>query len=670
MKRITLFYVLVCTVWNISAQSHKDIAPVDSLAARVERFGTGLPQEKVYLHIDNTCYFVGDTIWYKAYVTRSDKGWLTDLSKIMYVELLTPDGYLVERQQLKMEDGTAHGTFTLTDSLYAGYYELRAYTRWMLNFGRHEHPHSKYTENMFYNKQMAKDFFRDYDKLYSRVFPVFDHPKETGRYAKDMTLRPMRRYYKARKGKPEIDLRFYPEGGHLIEGTDGHVAFEINDEEGKHLDAELSIIDSDGKEVARTRTLNRGRGVFTLTDMKPDDKYKARLHYQDYDYEVKLPEVEKEGYALHVERKDSVLRMIIQGSTESKEELGIQIQRNGVSKAFRKLSPADMRKDTVDIFWASLPTGVNQITVFNGEGRIYADRLFFVNHHDYDQPLINIEGIKQEYTPFELIELRMKLLRHHDADVSLAIRDHATDETTYDNGTMLTEMLLASEIKGFVENPGWYFEADDSLHRHALDLLMMVQGWRRHDWRMMAGLEHTQFEFLPEKIQTLSGSVHQTYSLLEETDYGDFVYIPLIADTTPIYTTAPDYRKQSIMEKKVVDPAMAKVLTLQDLYGPLIKKMKKEVNVSASFIQDRDIVDVFQTTQKGKFYMPSAVVNDNYILFLSASDSTKSEKYKRRIKKERLHGRTSLPGVLCEARPVFPRISQAIQLLSGCDFRR
>ena len=242
-----------------------------------------------------------------------------------------------------------------------------------------------------------------------------------------------------------------------------------------------------------------------------------------------------------MERKDSVLRMIIQGTTESKEELGIQIQCNGVSKAFRKLSPADMRKDTVDIFWASLPTGVNQITVFNGEGRIYADRLFFVNHHDYDQPLITVEGIKQEYAPFEPIELRMKLLRYHDADVSLAVRDHATDETTYDNGTMLTEMLLASEIKGLVENPGWYFEADDSLHRHALDLLMMVQGWRRHDWRMMAGLEHTQFEFLPEKIQTLSGSVHQTYSLLEETDYGDSVYIPVIDSSVPIYTTARDY---------------------------------------------------------------------------------------------------------------------------------
>lgn len=605
MKRITLFYALVCTVWNISAQSHKDIASVDSLATRVERFGTGLPQEKVYLHIDNTCYFVGDTIWYKAYVTRSDKGWLTDLSKIMYVELLTPDGYLVERQQLKMEDGTAHGAFTLTDSLYAGYYELRAYTRWMLNFGRHEHPHSKYTEDMFYNKQMAKDFFRDYDKLYSRVFPVFDHPKETGRYAKDMTLRPMRRYYKARKGKPEIDLRFYPEGGHLIEGTDGHVAFEINDEEGKHLDAELSIIDSDGKEITRTRTLNRGRGVFTLTDMKPNEEYKARLHYQGYDYEVKLPKVEKEGYALHVERKDSVLRMIIQGTNENKEELGVQIQCNGVSKAVRKLSSGINGKDTVDVYWASLPTGVNQITLFNAEGRIYADRLFFVNHHDYDQPLINVEGIKQEYAPFEPIELRMKLLRHQDADISLAIRDHATDETTYDNGTMLTEMLLASEIKGFVENPGWYFEADDSLHRQALDLLMMVQGWRRHDWKMMAGAEKTQFEFLPEKIQTLCGSVYKTHS-------------------------------QHVN------------------YKTSLSKPEKEVKVSASFIQNDKIVEASQTTTKGNFYMPSAVISENYILFLNATDTTKSKKHRIRMRKKGFMDEQAYPEFYVKLNPFFP----------------
>ena len=192
----------------------------DSIYHKVQGFGIGLPQEKVYLHLDNTCYFVGDTIWYKGYVTRSDKGTLTDLSKILYVELLTPDGFLVERQQLEMPNGTANGAFVLTDSLYAGYYELRAYTRWMLNFGQYEHPHAQWSEDAFYNKEMAKDFFRDYEKLYSRVFPVYDKPKETGHYTKDMTLRPLRRYFKARKGKPELELKFYPEGGNLVSGTD------------------------------------------------------------------------------------------------------------------------------------------------------------------------------------------------------------------------------------------------------------------------------------------------------------------------------------------------------------------------------------------------------------------------------------------------------------------
>ena len=42
-------------------------------------------QEKVYLHTDNQCYFVGDTLWYKAYVVRADNLKPTDLSRILYV---------------------------------------------------------------------------------------------------------------------------------------------------------------------------------------------------------------------------------------------------------------------------------------------------------------------------------------------------------------------------------------------------------------------------------------------------------------------------------------------------------------------------------------------------------------------------------------------------------
>ena len=61
------------------------LAAICRLTQTVRSTGSSLPQEKVYLHLDNTCYFLGDTIWYKAYVVRSDRQVPTDLSKILYV---------------------------------------------------------------------------------------------------------------------------------------------------------------------------------------------------------------------------------------------------------------------------------------------------------------------------------------------------------------------------------------------------------------------------------------------------------------------------------------------------------------------------------------------------------------------------------------------------------
>lgn len=478
-------------LWLQCILINANIHNIDKLYRSVLDFGVSLPQEKVYLHLDNTCYFVGDTIWYKGYVTRSDKGTLTDLSKILYVELLTPDGFLVERQQLEMPNGTANGAFVLTDSLYAGYYELRAYTRWMLNFGQYEHPHAQWSEDAFYNKEMAKDFFRDYEKLYSRVFPVYDKPKETGHYTKDMTLRPLRRYFKARKGKPELELKFYPEGGNLIAGTDCNVALELNTEEGEHLEnVEIDILDPQGRKITKTRTGNRGRCTFLLNNVGTQEEYKAVFQYKGYDYEVKLPEVEEEGIALQV-RQDTLLRIELQRSerlTDFPEGLALQAMAQGIPQTLQHIDFGDKRKTNVTIPLNELRTGVNQITVFDGKGQIYADRLCFVNRHDYDSAKIDIHGIEPQYEPFAPVTLNLKLQDIQDTatSVSLAVRDRATEEQTYDNGTMLTEMMLASEIKGFVENPGYYFEADDSMHRRDLDLLLMVQGWRRYEWKEMA----------------------------------------------------------------------------------------------------------------------------------------------------------------------------------------
>ena len=121
------------------------------------RFGMYYPQEKVYLHLDNTGYFKGETIWFKAYVKRCDTDRRTDLSHVLYVELLNPSGDVVEKRKLPIVNGEANGDIKVDSIMTTGFYEIRAYTRYMTNWGT--------------------------NACFSRVIPIFKAPKTEGDYS-------------------------------------------------------------------------------------------------------------------------------------------------------------------------------------------------------------------------------------------------------------------------------------------------------------------------------------------------------------------------------------------------------------------------------------------------------------------------------------------------------
>ena len=123
---------------------------------RAMMFNKSLPQEKVYLHFDNTGYFKGETIWFKAYVVRADYAVPTNKSKVLYVELVNPMGDVVETKKLAIQNGTAHGDIKLDSIIGNGFFEVRAYTRYMTNWGN--------------------------GGIFSRVFPIFDAPQKPGDY--------------------------------------------------------------------------------------------------------------------------------------------------------------------------------------------------------------------------------------------------------------------------------------------------------------------------------------------------------------------------------------------------------------------------------------------------------------------------------------------------------
>ena len=451
---------------------------LEDWAERLSIFGQKIPQEEVFVHMDNTSYYLGDTIYFKAYVRLSDER-PSGLSQLLYVELLNNDGYLVERQKIELKQGQGHGSICLPDTLYGGYYELRAYTRWQLNWGVYEHAHKKNSERWFLSQKMMREYYRDYDKLYSRVFPVYDHPRQPGDYAQDMTMRPMRRVTKQKNEPPKAIVTFYPEGGNLVQGVRNRIAFEANDENGKHLKGQLKIWL--GAEKA-FETEGRGRGCFEV--VPGEEPLEGTFEWDGNVQTVRLPQIVQDGVALQANvRPDGIHVILLRSGAAVSEALGLTASCHGVQKFFQVID-GDKSETTVPL--SVLPTGVIQLTVYNAQGRIYADRLVFVRQPDFQPQNVTFAGIKPQYEPYEAISVDVECAAAQSSNLSIAVRDAIHSDYTFDSGNILTEMLLASQIRGFVEQPEYFFEADDDAHRRALDLLLMVQGWRRYDWRQMA----------------------------------------------------------------------------------------------------------------------------------------------------------------------------------------
>ena len=65
-------------------------SPLDTLAMRAIMVNQLFPQERVYLHFDNTAYYLGETMWFKAYTTSGLADNEKPQSRVLYVELWPP----------------------------------------------------------------------------------------------------------------------------------------------------------------------------------------------------------------------------------------------------------------------------------------------------------------------------------------------------------------------------------------------------------------------------------------------------------------------------------------------------------------------------------------------------------------------------------------------------
>lgn len=654
-KYLFMLFTFLVATGAVHAQGSLEL-----MANRLRDFGARVPQEQVFLHLDNTGYYLGDTLYYKAYVSRGDNGRPTNLSGILYCELLNDDGYLIERQMIPLEKGEGYGNFSLADTtLYAGYYELRAYTKWQLNWGVTEQPHSQWAEKYFFSKDMARDYYRDYEKLYSRVFPVFDRPLAPGDFSQDMTLRPLAAYYKNPADDPETTLQLFPEGGNLVAGLKQRVAWEVRNQQGRTLEGTLSVTTPDGQVIA-SETINRGRGIFEVT-VPANQRLTAEFTPSaSHDNPTgTLPattmlKAEDDGVALRVDTDTAGISIsCATAGLASQEELGITVMCKGILMHFQKI-------DAAPIHLPLSKAGVYQVTVFNQDGRVYADRLCFYLPSGFQSSNVTFSGVKTgNYSAFEPVAI--ELHGAPGASMSVAIRDAAKSEYVYDTGNMLTESLLSSQIKGFVPQPQWFFQKDEPQRRQALDLLLMVQGWRRYVWKEMAVQGEFQLLHMPEsRYPHWTGQVHnysaeQVLSVFEqrmqkEQDAGN--------DDSSSDEEQEENDGEETMEEKVAANGNTGLTDSRDRFNKRENNLKYPVALHAEFSQPGNEGVEGDMRSQGTFALDFPRYYENFLFFLAASDTTKWKKGEPPVWVQ--NGRTKrdeleFPEFYVKLDPVYPR---------------
>lgn len=468
--RLTLLLLLaISLVSNSSAATQESEEPSAIKNVLYHVAAKTYPREKVYLHLDNTSYYRGDDIWFKAYIVNSDMNRPSDVSGTLYVELLNPGGEIIDRQVLKVTDGQADGNFRLSRvPFYSGFYEIRAYTKYMMNFGD--------------------------DEMYTRVIPVFDAPKKEGDYASRQMMKYGAGKFEYKRPSPVknngVNMRFYPEGGHLVSRLPSKVAFEVTDGKGMPMDVTGKVVDNEGNVLTTFGTAHEGKGVFTVTPDRGETRVIISCDGKEHTF--KLPEAQPQGFVMSVDNlslPDSIGVTIARRGKVQRDTLGVALLSRGILKDYSIVTSLFTRPLHLTLDRSLLSPGVNQVVLFDREGNAICDRLIFT--HGTERLDVTASYDKPSYRPFEPVVLSVHLSEKGNeavtAPFSLAVRD-GSDEVAWGRN-ILTDLLLMSEIKGYVANPAYYFETDDAKHREHLDLLLMVQGWRRYSWDALSGVK-------------------------------------------------------------------------------------------------------------------------------------------------------------------------------------
>ncbi|MBE7178828.1 MAG: TonB-dependent receptor plug domain-containing protein, partial [Mucilaginibacter polytrichastri] len=313
-----------------------------------------------------------------------------------------------------------------------------------------------------------------------------------------------------------VDVQFFPEGGSMIANVRSRVAFKATGADGLGVDVKGIVTDNTGTEIATFASQHLGMGSVSFSPME-GKTYKAKVTFADGSTRtVDLPPVSANGFSLAIFDNDPQnFTVRITPSAAAAAIAGNSINlvaQSGGKVYYAAKSPIDKNAFSATVAKSRFPSGIVQFTLFNGNGEPMNERVAFVNKPD--KLNVTVSTDKPGYEPREKtrmnIEVKDPAGKPVQGSFSISVTDAGLVPPDAAESNILTNILLTSDIRGYVENPNYYFENYNDKKRSDLDMLMLTQGYRRFEWRQVMNNIFPALSFQPEKGLQISGRVTTT----------------------------------------------------------------------------------------------------------------------------------------------------------------
>jgi hypothetical protein len=675
MRILRILFITFLATLQAGLVYSQDTVSLNTIIEKNQKLVEEYPTEKVYLHFDKPYYAVGDTIWFKAYIAAGQDQ-PSDLSKVVYVDIISEKDTVVKSMRLPVVNTSAYGSITLDPLVYkSGNYRIRAYTYWMLNgdesyfFTKNLQIGNAINRRLITNISIKGEesggspranvqiLYKDAEgnplrnsRVNWRLISNFEDIAK-GRGTTDaqgiltLTLtagqkaalnagvletiletaddKQITSTFPLKNAFAEADIQFFPEGGEFIENVRSKVGFKAVGEKGLGVGVTGEIVDNTGKVVANLETQHLGMGIFALSP-EPGQSYKANLTFSNgIKKTVALPAAKAAGIGLSAINTDptNLLLRITSNSAyfaaNQNKNFYIVARSKGVICYAAKASL------TAATFAASIPkdkfpTGIVQVTLFTSSGEPLTERLVFIKQHDVLTLTVNSD--KKSYGIRQPVKMNVTAKSNNlpvEGNFSISVINET--KVPYDENkesTILSTFLLSTELKGYIEEPNYYFNQINEKKRADLDVLMLTQGYRKFQYKDILANKLPAINFLPEQGIEFSGTLRSAtgmpvsrgslklvvpksrfYAEALTDANGVFkfknVVVPDSAEVSITARTATGARNMMIMLDGSAFPSVAKnvnapdeVLNIDSILNPYLQNSQRQYRMTSQMLQE------------------------------------------------------------------------------------